>query len=201
MRKLIVLLAVLAIIIVACGNKEQTTASVPQLPAEQQDENEPAPPPVQNAPEATVVEDKVGAITGGEQKIPPAADVTDVKCTTDGRTLTFTLNNRGEKTWILFGTMPFPAPADQVKAKVFVNNYEANRKDKYTEATTGLKLFGPEATFPENCGGVTELKPGESATCTLAPVPLVQEDQYSNKNRVWVDAGYGDAEHITFTCT
>lgn len=140
-----------------------------------------------------------GEAFAGEPSTEVTGKVGNVRCTAATRKLTFTVHNDGDKTWSLDQQVPFPPPADLVPAKIFINDYEANRFTSYYDADTGEMLFGPNEKFSANCGGVDQLAPGEQAECTLYPVPLKDADAFSNRNRIWVDVP-GEIDSAYFTC-
>jgi hypothetical protein len=147
--------------------------------------------------EAEIV-DNPADIFSGDSRRDVIGGVADISCDVVSRSLTFTLVNIGEKIWDLDQTIGFGGDSEKINLQIFINNEEANSGTPRYDA--GERLFGPSETFSENCGGVTELAPGKEVECTTFPVPLNDEDAYSNSNRIWLDLPGGDVEYVTFTC-
>ncbi len=204
MRKLCVVILCLAVLfaVVACGQETEPEDTV-DVPA---DLPPPPPPPAAveepedtGLDEAEPVEEAAGEILGGEDTREHVLAIEDVRCTAEGRKLSFTLTNMDDQEWQMNQEVPFPPPIGMAALKFFVNNYEANGHKTYYDVDTGDAYFGPNERFSDNCGGVEVLAPGESTTCSLEPVPLKQEDQFQNKNHLFIDTP-GIEEVYSFTC-
>jgi len=163
----------------------------------------PPPGPIQKAPaapspaSATVLNDSTD-VFAGEKSAKVDGGFKGISCDAAKRELSFTIVNTGDKTWSLDQEIGFSGSMDTVNLKVFINNEEANAKSpRYAD---GKRLFGPNEKFSGNCGGVTMLAPGEEATCSLAPVPLKQADEFANKNQLWLSIPGGNIKHVAFTC-
>ncbi len=204
MRIVLVMLLCLALAVAACG---QQTAPADRYD-NQNDNAVPADLPPPPPPPTSVVRNATPAPAGDTHVLDnpldfggePGATVggfKDISCDAAERRLSFTIVNTGDQRWQLDQDVGFPPPVDLVSGKVFVNNYEVNRRQA-SQFKDGVKLFGPNEKFSENCGGVEVLAPGEEASCTIYPVPLKSAD--AGVNRIWLDVP-GDIEYVSFTCS
>ncbi len=207
---LIALALGLALMAAACSTQTGTQYPAPPAPAvtppvptqptaTPSGPTETALPAEPAAPQAQTVKD-AAAILNGNTSSGSDGTITDIRCNAEEKTLTFTLNNIGTKTWQLYGLVPFPAPQGLVQAKVFINNYQANSAQPNYDPSTGQPYFGPNAKFSDDCGGVDKLAPGESATCSLTNVPLKAQSEFANKNTIWVGSDTGASNTVTFLC-
>lgn len=214
MNKVIALAIVLfaAIAITACGGDEPAPAPAPEPVAPTPPPPPPAPElpeeeegPEQAAPvetEAQVLDDAREILGGGDMQIL-GSKIGEVGCDEAEQKVTFTFENTGIYTWSLDQEIGFTTQGDVRNVKVFMNHrYEMNSgKDQYHPATSEL-MFGPNDKFSDNCGGVTELAPGEAATCTLLPVPLNEgsgSNDLTGVNYILIDSPSVD-DLIEFTC-
>jgi len=203
MRAMFVILAVAMLLLAACAAQIATNDRKDAVPS---DLPPPPPPPTadlgQQAPapaqQAAQVKSDASDVFAGEQATTQAAQITDIACSAADSKITFTITNDGDRNWQLDQQVPFPQPKDLAPAGVYINSYEVNNPSP--QYKDGKRLFGPNEKFSDNCGGVEVLAPGEHATCTVYPVPLVSADKYSNNNQIWLDVP-GDVKHVTFTCT
>jgi len=193
----------LGLVLTACAQQQPA-------PADNYDQNaipEDLPPP----PPPPVIHNDTPASSGGDAQVldnptdvfSGEAGVTvggfkDIRCDAAAQRLSFTIVNTGSQNWQLDQMVGFPPPADLVPGKVFVNNYEVNRR-RGSQFKDGQKLFGPNEKFSKNCGGVEVLAPGEEVSCTIYPVPLRDPTEYSSTNRIWLDVP-GEIEYVSFTC-
>jgi len=122
--------------------------------------------------------------------------ITILACDKTARTLRFTFTNTGDDKWA-FTPLPFPPPRGVLDVNVYVNNYELTKLSPYFDPETDERFFGPGDSFEENCG-VTELSPGESATCDLTKVPLLR-DGNTRQDQVWLSAPEGNIR-LFFDC-
>jgi len=217
MKKQFTILAILALAVfmTACGGSEQDTApevppapEVPQEPTEtdsedtgSSDEEQAEPSEPATGENTKVLErEKLGAGAAPTH----ASKLEDVKCDLEESKVTFSFTNNGEYTWSLDQEIGFAPSGDVRNVKVFMNHrYEmnANGRTDY-HPITREPMFGPNELFSENCGGVTELAVGETATCTLTPVPLnsgTGSAGLSAVNYILIDSP-GDDDLIEFTC-
>lgn len=114
------------------------------------------------------------------------------QCVEADNAVTFTLTNRGDKTWD-FTNDEF-ATDDLLPVRVFLNQYEVTSPfTDYGYETEGV-LYD-DRTLAEACG-VTQLMPGESFTCTLQPAPI---NEGVVPNQMWVDVP-GATDPVEFVC-
>lgn len=146
----------------------------------------------------TEIVDNPAEIFSGDERRDVIGGVADVSCDIAEKRLSFTIVNTGEKTWDIDQSIGFSGAEGKINLQIFINNEEVNSgTPRYDE---GELLFGPNKVFSDNCGGITELAPGEEVSCTTYPVPLNEGGAYSNKNRIWLDLPGGDVEYVTFLC-
>ncbi len=220
MKKQFTILAILAlaVFITACGSDAQDTA--PEVPAaptvpeptentqtgsDSESGSETDSETVNNDPvegEAQVI-DKGSDKLGDGSKEELGSKINSVACNVEESRITFTFENTGEHTWSLDQEVGFAAGGDVKNVKVFMNHrYEMNANKDNFHPVTGELMFGPNELFSENCGGVTELAPGDSVTCTLSPVPLNRgsgSEGLSSVNYILIDSPSID-DLIEFTC-
>lgn len=193
-------------LLAGCGAKETAPPNLPPPPSPPAAEpidlpDDTLPEPAGPTPDEAVLVDDTAELFAGDTEPEFGGKVGNIKCTVDGSKLVFTMQNSGEKRWQLNQAVGFPPPTDMIKLKVMINNYEANSPTAKYTSPDGVRYFGPEQPFSENCGGVEELLPGDRTTCTLYPVPLKDESDSINKNRIWLDVPGETVEYITFICT
>jgi|GEM_PF-2380987 len=207
MRFVLVIVIIAMLLFTACTTQTAPTdvkdASLPPPP----------PPPVNVEPTQPTTQSQTQAQTdvevlptsdellGSTVTTPVTGTISDIKCNFAERKLTFTITNGAEdQTWSLDQDIGFPPPPDMAAVKIFLNNYEMNRlSGPYLDTQTGERLFGPNERFSDNCGGIAMLSPGESATCTLYPVPLIDEDVLVMGNYLRV-SGPQNVPAISFKC-
>lgn len=166
----------------ACSSEELTeptvpdtvpeTPEVPDEPVQMDDEtsDDTTADPVEG--DANIINAPSEQLGGGSDEAL-GSEFEDVACSMDERKITFTFKNVGQYTWSLDQEVGFGAGGDVRNIKVFLNHrYEMNANRVNYHPETGEVMFGPNELFSDNCGGVKELEVGESATCTLYPVPL-----------------------------
>ncbi len=118
------------------------------------------------------------------ENIIPREPLTNVSC--EGNSLTFTLTNTLEET-IEFAALPFPAPRDKIQGQLTVNTFNAwSSPDYFSEQSLS------------ECDDGT-LNPGESIRCTLKPIPVVTENDFSQNSIVFQAQGFRAQK--TFTCS
>lgn len=204
---------VLAAMLTACGGNTDTEPTVPTTPTVP--DTPPAPEPIvddssddmadtQNeAPvegNANVLDKSTTALGEGTQA-ELGSKVAEVACDPDARKITFTIDNVGLKTWSLDQNAGF-TDTELKNVKIFINGYEANRGSPQYHPDTGDVMFGPNELFSDNCGGVTEIAPGESVSCTLSPIKLNRgtgSNDLRAVNEIWIDSPSVD-DYIEFTC-
>ena len=203
MKNVFAIVAVFALLFLAACAPQ--TPIAPQLPADDELPAAPAAPePIidETAPateEVTEISDGLDGAFGprvGDQVIT----VDDVRCDKETATVTFRFRNLDTKSWQMNQDVPFPAPKDLAGVRVTLNSYEVNGKKKPLDPVTGAELFGPEAKFSANCGGVEVLAPGEEAVCTVSPVLIKSEtaiSQGANELRI---NGVGKDGIARFSC-
>ncbi len=178
MKNIFAIVAVFALLfLAACAPQEPVQPSLPEghelppAPAEPEpivEETQPA------SDEVVEINDGLDDAFGprvGDQVIT----VDDIRCDAETSTVTFRFRNLDTKSWQLDQNVPFPAPKDLGGVRVTLNSYEVNGRQRPLSPTTGDELFGPEAKFSANCGGVEVLAPNEEAVCTVSPVLLKSE--------------------------
>lgn len=114
----------------------------------------------------------------------PTTPLSSVSC--EGEELTFTITNTLEKTMEL-DTLSFPTPSGKAQLQITVNNYNAWKSEEYF-FEQGLK----ECTDGS-------IESGESIKCTLEPIPVIEENAYS-QNSILLQAE-GIRAQQTFTCS
>jgi hypothetical protein len=194
-----ILLLVLGLLVAGC-----TAKSAPQTAPQpaQQLPPAPTPPAVQappSTPPATILNDTT-KVFGGEKKTNATGSITDIYCNATARRLTFTITNNDQRNWQLDQDVPFPPPPGLVAATVIFNNAQVNGKFKTIDIVTNTNFFGPNEKFSQNCGGVAQLNPGQSATCTISPVPLKAATAYDNRNQLFVRLPGQSIPPVTFVC-
>jgi hypothetical protein len=194
-----ILLLVLGLLVAGCTGKsapQGATQPPQQLPPE------PSPPAAQESPPtppATVLNDTT-KVFAGEKRTNATGAITDIYCNATARQLTFTLTNNDQRSWQLDQDVPFPPPQGLVAATVIFNGAQVNGKTKSIDPVTKGNFFGPNEKFSQNCGGVAQLDPGQSATCTLSPVPLKPATAYDNRNQLFVRLPSESVPVVTFVC-
>jgi hypothetical protein len=145
--------------------------------------------------DAQVVESGTEKILG-ETEIK--LNVDEVRCFKDEQKVMFSFRNDDTKNWQMNQQVPFPTPKDLGAVRVYINSYEVNGRNPYLRE--GVRQFGPEERFSDNCGGVEVLESGSSVTCTLYPVPLKEANAYAaGKNEILVHSPTNQ-HTIQFTC-
>lgn len=185
-----------AVALAACGTASEQPAPQVPTPSEQ---TEPELPPAPSAPgeqgEQAAPSEPV------ETTSPQGSQVESVVCDADENRITFTIENFGERTWNIDQNAPLVG-GEQANVKVFVNNYEANRKSPQYHPDTREVMFGPETPFSANCGGQATIAPGDSVQCTLYPVALNRGSgsiEQRGVNNIRLDSPSKDRT-IEFTC-
>lgn len=197
--KFLFLLIGLVLFLVACQERQP---EVPQAP-------QPVPQETPETPAAEVPQ--VDMDNGGdEQEVESGLDKTfgpveenevitldDVRCDAATRTVHFRFRNPDDKSWQLNQELPFPAPPDLASVRITVNSYEVNGRAEYRE--NGELLFG-SGKFSQKCNGIEVLAPGETATCTLSPVPLKSATGVAaGVNEIFINSAGSDGR-VRFTC-
>lgn len=164
----LVMMLLAAVTLIACSTGPEDTP-MPSAPTpEEADEpmlpDAPTPPGTQEET-ATEEEARAPSEAGGSDQLER------VTCDASTKTITFSIENRGERNWNLDLQAPIIG-GDEVNVRVFVNGYEANRHSPQRHPDTREVMFGPETPFSANCGGEPVLGPGQQVECTLTPVPL-----------------------------
>ena len=198
MRLVFVFVLGAALLVTACAQPTADNDVYDDIPPDLP----PTPPPpgpavVETVDDDTEIIEDPSEVLAGDKIRDTVGGIVDIQCDLATETLTFTIVNEAEENWQLNQEVGFTPPEGLVSAAVFVNNYEVNRGTPQYKG--GKPLFGPNDQFSDNCGGVEELAPGARATCTLTPVPLHAENDYSPKNRIWLDV-YGDIDYVSFIC-
>jgi len=192
MKAYIALLIAFAVLFAACTAK--TESAEPRVPtAPPQDLPTEPTAPAQQGSDAAAATGEVGAVESGTDKTfgdvdrASALKIDDVLCDKETKTITFRFKNEDTKSWQMNQQVPFPSPKDLEPVRIFINSYEANNRNGYLRE--GVRYFGPEETFSDNCGGVEVLAPGADVTCTLTPVPLKSANDLTvGKNNIFVDS-------------
>jgi len=204
------LLLALVFTLGACSKEEPATPAAPATPVVPA---APAAPPAPDVQEesgevAAPVEGDANVLDSGSDALSNGAmqdfgsKVAGVACDSEKNKITFTLNNAGENTWSLAQDVGFTEVSDRKNVKIFINGFEANRGTPQYHPQTRELMFGPSKVFTDNCGGVTDVAPGESVTCTLVPVKLnigTGSTSLKEVNEIWTDSPSVD-EYIEFTC-
>lgn len=192
MKVFISTILVLALLI-ACAQAPQENAPV-RPPADAADQDFPAEP---DAPEVQDAEPGTTAVLTDADK-STALDINSVECDLAEKKISFRFRNDDTKNWQMNGQVPFPAPQDLAPVRVYINSYEVNGRNPYLK--DGVRQFGPEELFSDNCGGVEILEPGEDVTCTLQPVPLKAANEFTaGKNEILINSPTSK-NIIQFTC-
>lgn len=201
----------LAFTVGACSNTEPTEPAIPEpvVPAVPDVPVIPAEPTgTDDVVDAAPVEGEAVVIDtsdhlGGGSSEALGSKIEGVACSKEENKVTFSFSNAGESTWSLDQTVGFGASGDLKNVKVFMNHrYEMNSGRTQFHPETREVMFGPNTKFSDNCGGVTELAPGETVECTLYPVPLNEGSGSSDLNSVnyiLIDSPNID-DLIEFTC-
>lgn len=203
MKNPMVIIAVLALFFLAACAPQEPAA--PQLPV-----GETPPEPLPDAPafpsdaapaqeDVQEIDDALDQAFGprdGEQVIT----VDDVRCDAATRTVTFRFRNLDTRSWQLNQQVPFPAPKDLAGVRVTLNSYEMNGIRKPLDPS-GVELFGPNAKFSDNCGGIEVLAPGEEAVCTVSPVVLKAQTTVAQGANELIVSGVGKDGNVRFACS
>lgn len=218
MKKQFTILAVLvlAVFITACGGNDQDTAPevppAPETPEEPTDSQDTTDGTDSGTDTETDVEGSDPATTGnilrdsenlgGDGDGLKGSKINSVACDLEERKITFTFENTGEHSWSIDQEVGFATGGDLKNVKIFMNHrYEMNGNQQYY-TDSGDLMFGPNERFSDNCGGVTELATGDTATCTVYPVPLNRgtgSEGLNSVNNIMIDSPNVD-EVIEFTC-
>lgn len=190
----------ISMLVFACSQEATVeTKPLPEAPVVKDVAPESVPEVIETTEEATAQ----AQILPNEEPVQElASEVGDVMCDEDNMKITFTITNNGDVTWQLDQKVPFPAPADLKPVKVFVNKYEVNSGSTQYHPDTREVMFGPNKLFSDNCGGVEELAPGRSVTCTIYPVKLNRgsgSEGLKDVNLIFIDSP-GLDEYIEFIC-
>jgi len=193
------LLAILAAILVACAPTAETTPEPVVVPPPEPVE----PEPVEEVMEDSAMMEDSEEVESGLDKAFGEADtaqiitVDDVICDSEQNALQFRFRNLGDVNWELNQNVPFPPPKDLTSVRILINNYEANGRGAFVQ---GVRQFGPEEKFSENCGGIEILAPGDEASCFLQPVPLRDENALGAAvNEISLNTAGTDGT-VRFTC-
>lgn len=114
----------------------------------------------------------------------PTTPLSGVTC--EGNKLTFTITNTIQKT-MEFDLLSFPSPPEKTQIKVNINGYDSWNNNEY---------FSKQNM--RDCTDGT-LEPQESIICTLEPVPIIKENDFS-RNTISVKAERINVQQ-TFTCS
>ncbi len=191
--RILPILAIL-LLVTACAPTSLPTVT-PEGPVEIPEPVEQAPepvvndtPPVFEAPPIVEVDD-AGAVTFD-------GPIERVICDKEERSLTFTFKNPTAYTLHLDKDLPFPSPKGHAIVGFGINGVDMNSG---TERRFNDEVLFGELPFSSHCGTKT-LAPGETATCTVKPVPF--------KTQAGVDAQTNDLSMntqgvfkvVTFLC-
>lgn len=133
----------------------------------------------------------------GDKEFANALSLDDIRCTSEGNgTVEFTFTNTGQNRWHVGHTPPFNLGTDTVRAAFFLNEYSMNDD---ASRRSGVRLFGD---FLDACNLDTEyVAPGETVTCTVAPVYLRGDDGLDRPNEIVLELpGTTMDDKVYFNC-
>lgn len=155
--------------------------------------------PVAMPSDTKAVGNAAATIFGDAYKSPDALKIDDVICNKEKKAIMFSIRNNDDqgRKWQLNNDVKW---GDQttIGVHVLINSYEVNSRSPYV--VDGLRYFGPNEKFSDNCGGVEVLNPGQTVTCTVYPVPLKESNVINQGlNEIFVKT-YTSNHIIQFLC-